>query len=390
MNDRSKPLQWDIFCKVIDNFGDVGVCWRLSADLASRGHRVRLWLDDARALAWLAPEGPAEGVEVLAGSEPLQFNQAELTARPGDVWVEAFGCNFATEIIANYAINTVTRGLKPHFFNLEYLSAEPYAARNHALPSPVRSGPAAGWTKWFFYPGFTAQTGGLLRENDLADRQQAFEPDRWLALHGIEKSEHPPGALLISLFCYEPPDLADLLRQWAAAGHDGRPVRLLVTAGRATRAVSRALQAHKISTGSAPAAASNPSLLHISYLPLLSQRDYDHLLWACDINFVRGEDSLVRAIWAGKPLVWHIYPQDDNAHHAKLEAFLEVMGAPTSLRAFHRRWNGLLTEPGEPTTVFSLPDDLQNWQQTAAVARQTQLALPDLTNKLLQFIEKNR
>ncbi|MEO7887531.1 MAG: elongation factor P maturation arginine rhamnosyltransferase EarP, partial [Polaromonas sp.] len=47
----NRSLQWDIFCKVIDNFGDIGVCWRLAADLASRGHKVRLWVDDASALA---------------------------------------------------------------------------------------------------------------------------------------------------------------------------------------------------------------------------------------------------------------------------------------------------------------------------------------------------
>ena len=74
----------------------------------------------------------------------------------------------------------------------------------------------------------------------------------------------------------------------------------------------------------------------ISYLPALTQIDYDHLLWACDLNFVRGEDSLVRALWAGRPFIWHIYPQDDGAHAAKLEAFLDWLQAPDSLRQFHR------------------------------------------------------
>ena len=72
----------------------------------------------------------------------------------------------------------------------------------------------------------------------------------------------------------------------------------------------------------------------------LQQPDFDHLLWAGDLNFVRGEDSLVRALWAGAPFVWQIYPQDDGAHHVKLEAFLDWLGAPPSLRQFHRSWNG--------------------------------------------------
>ena len=92
------------------------------------------------------------------------------------------------------------------------------------------------------------------------------------------------------------------------------------------------------------------------------------MLWACDVNFVRGEDSLVRALWAGKPLVWHIYPQHDDAHDAKLEAFLDWLQAPASLRAFHRRleWPGS-ARPGIARTHRSTPE---LWQDCAARARQ--------------------
>ena len=58
-------MRWDLFCRVVDNFGDVGVCWRLACELARRGDAVRLWIDDASALAWMAPDGMA-GVEVGA------------------------------------------------------------------------------------------------------------------------------------------------------------------------------------------------------------------------------------------------------------------------------------------------------------------------------------
>ena len=140
-------MYWDIFCKVIDNYGDIGVCWRLSADLASREEQVRLWVDDATALAWMAPGGCA-GVEVLAWTEP--FTHHGVT--PGDVLVEAFGCDIAPEFIAAYAKSTSARGSNHSWINLEYLSAEPYAQRSHGLPSPVVSGPGAGLTKHFFYP----------------------------------------------------------------------------------------------------------------------------------------------------------------------------------------------------------------------------------------------
>ncbi len=65
MNQPLAPLQWDIFCRVIDNFGDIGVCWRLATQLAGQGQQVRLWVDDASALQWMAPEG-CPGVEVRA------------------------------------------------------------------------------------------------------------------------------------------------------------------------------------------------------------------------------------------------------------------------------------------------------------------------------------
>ena len=64
--------------------------------------------------------------------------------------------------------------------------------------------------------------------------------------------------------------------------------------------------------------------LTVEILPFLSQVAYDGLLRDCDINFVRGEDSWVRAIWAGKPFIWQPYFQDENTHIKKLNAFLAL------------------------------------------------------------------
>ncbi|MDO9113273.1 MAG: elongation factor P maturation arginine rhamnosyltransferase EarP [Polaromonas sp.] len=361
--------QWDIFCKVIDNHGDIGVCWRLCAQLAARGQRVRLWVDDASALHWMAPEG-CEGVTVLPWLEPLGMNILRLEAAPCEVLVEAFGCDIAPEFIAACADRERATGQKPVWINLEYLSAEPWVERCHALPSPVQRGPAAGWTKWFFYPGFTAATGGLLREPALPARQAAFDRKAWLAGRGIDWN----GEMLVSLFCYEPPALAQLLDHLVQAGSTAAPVRLLVTAGRATAAVQTAVHDKKWpqpnQDGREP--------LSISYLPWLRQDDFDHLLWACDLNFVRGEDSVVRALWAGQAFVWQIYPQADQAHQAKLHAFLDMLQAPPSLRQFHEVWNGLQTELPAP--------ELPLWTGCARAARQRLQQQPDLATQLLDFV----
>lgn len=396
MNRSLAPQQWDIFCKVIDNFGDIGICWRVAADLASRGQRVRLWVDDASALAWMAPTG-CEGVRVLPWREPLAPADLEcINNAPTDVLVEAFGCEIAPEFIAACARTAAARGIKPVWINLEYLSAEVYAERNHALPSPIQRGPATGWTKWFFYPGFTAQTGGLLREPGLATRQAAFDREGWLSRQGLDGMAGR-GETLVSLFCYEPPALAPLLRQWADSGLNGQPVHLLVAAGRAQLAVQAASAAENlqinVKKGLKPFSGAR-SQLSISYLPLLTQADFDQLLWACELNFVRGEDSIVRALWAGKPFVWQIYPQDDGAHRAKLDAFLDMLGAPPALRAFHHLWNA-----GNPADLAAqhpadgwarLTADWPAWQQTVLQAHARQMAQQDLTGSLLKFVEKNR
>ena len=375
MNHR---LQWDIFCKVVDNYGDIGVCWRLAADLATRGHRVRLWVDDAGALQWMAPEG-CDNVQVIAWTQPFDLQAADLALQPCDVLVEAFGCDAAPEFIAACAIQPSACGLKPVWINLEYLSAEAYVERCHALPSRVQRGPAAGWDKWFFYPGFTAGTGGLLREPGLIDRQARFDAQAWLAAQGIVFS----GEKLVSLFCYEPDTLPGLLKQLDQHGLDGEPVRLLVAAGRASHAVQAAFNDEKGLLRNT----SGHKQLSISYQPLLTQHEFDHLLWACDLNFVRGEDSLVRALWAGKPLVWHIYPQDDAAHLGKLDAFLDMLEAPPSLRRFHQAWNhaGLGHE-----APLLLQRDLQDWQACVGSARGRLMRQNDLCTNLLSFVAKNR
>ncbi|QHE85642.1 elongation factor P maturation arginine rhamnosyltransferase EarP [Hydrogenophaga sp. BPS33] len=363
-------MQWDIFCRVIDNFGDVGVCWRLSAELARRGEQVRLWLDDPQALAWMAPgalEGHVPGVEVIPWRSPLPDVDP---GRPADVWIEAFGCEPPPECIEALAARIANGARAPVWINLEYLSAESYVERSHRLPSPVSSGPLRGFvTKWFFYPGFTPRTGGLLRETDLLARQSAFDAEAWLHNLGLPGRRN---ARRVSLFCYEPAALPDVLQQ---AGHDATPSDWLVTPGRAWQAVQAA-------ASPGPACPT----CRLLALPLLPQVEFDHLLWSADLNFVRGEDSLARALWAGKPFVWHIYPQHDGAHHAKLEAFLDWLEAPDSLRDFHRAWNGI----GSVRARWPDAGTLSAWRDAALSARERLLAQADLCQQLVGFVLEKR
>ncbi|MDD2546002.1 MAG: elongation factor P maturation arginine rhamnosyltransferase EarP [Burkholderiaceae bacterium] len=376
------PLQWDLFCQVIDNYGDIGVCWRLASQLAARGQRVRLWVDDASALAWMAPEG-CPGVELRDWNAPPPSALDAAT----DVLVEAFGCEIPPAFLAHCTATALRTGQRPVWINLEYLSAESYVERMHRLPSPLQQGPAAGWTRWFFYPGFTPRTGGLLRETDLHRRQQAFATHDRAAWRAAAAAGHGPGvaqARWISLFSYEPAALPALL-DWAQQ----HPTHLLVTPGRSTQAVQALVPPpatsvkHEIGL---KCLSDQRGQLCISYLNPCPQAPFDHLLWACDFNAVRGEDSLVRALWAGQALVWHIYPQHDQAHHDKLQAFLDWLDAPPTLRRFHAAWNQLDDTPLE----MPAPTVLAEWTACVQAARARLLAQDDLVSQLLGFVMEKR
>ena len=363
-------LLWDIFCRVIDNFGDIGVCWRLACGLAERGQRVRLWVDDAAALRWMAPSGH-DGVEVGAWSASTTFPP------PGDVVVEAFGCDPAPAFLAAMAAQAED-ARPPAWINLEYLSAEPYVERSHALASPQMSGPARGLTKWFFYPGFTTATGGLLREPGLQAGQATFDRDAWLAGRGLALRD---GERLVSVFCYPGAPVDRLVASLAA---DARPTLLATAPGAATGAVRAALAT----------LGDGQSRLRQHALPWLTQADFDRLLWAADLNFVRGEDSWVRAQWAGQPFVWQAYPQDDGAHGPKIEAFLglALAGAPgdvaEAIRDWTAAWNAL-DDAGAPLPAWT-PALLADTRAAFRAWRDQLSRSADLVTRLLAFVREKR
>ena len=316
------PERWDVFCRVVDNYGDVGVSWRLARQLAAEhGKRVRLWLDDLTVLAKLRPEidprydlQPLEGVEVARLREP--FAGAEVA----DVVVETFGCDPPEA----YVLAMAARTPRPRWVNLEYLSAEEWVEGSHALPSP---NPRLPLVKHYYFPGFTARTGGLLRERGLVARRRAFQADArgqaafWKSVAGRVP---PARALKVSLFGYSGAPYDGLVR--SVASYPG-PVWLVAPEGVAATALGDREPAHPTIRRNRRDGGERREG-EVVVVPFLPQDRYDELLWACDVNFVRGEDSFVRAQWAGRPFVWHIYPQDDGAHWVKLAAFLRLYTEP--------------------------------------------------------------
>lgn len=298
---------WDIFCRVVDNFGDIGVTWRLARQLVAEYHvHVRLWVDDLNAFYRICPSAnKILDVQVQHGVS-IHYWSAEWDEMhtPADVVIEAFAC----ELPASYISAMSKRTTPSLWLNLEYLSAESWVEGCHGLPSPQ----ANGLQKFFFFPGFTEATGGLLREKDLIEQRIQFQNSTEKRLEFLERIDVSPlkNARIISLFCYENPNIGNWLNNLASAS---QPTHLLVPEGKILRDIN-VFNAGDITVCGA---------LTIQVLPFLNQVDYDQLLWSCDFNIVRGEDSFVRAQWAGKPMLWHIYPQDEDTHIVKLDAFLE-------------------------------------------------------------------
>ncbi len=325
--------RWDIFCTVVDNYGDIGTCWRLARQLADEhGAHVRLWVDNLERFACLCPS-------VSTSAEVQQIGPIEVrcwlpdfpVVDVADVVIEAFACELPPSYIAAMCRNSSP----PVWINLEYLSAETWVEDCHSLPSSVAGRPV---TKYFYFPGFTSKTGGLLRECRLPAARKAFDAaaqaEFW---RNLGMTPPAAGEIRISLFCYDNPALTDLLQSWAA----GPAVTTLLTAsGAATEQTAAWLGA-----ALAPGETSCREALTVHALPFLSQSDYDRLLWGCDVNFVRGEDSFVRAQWAERPCVWQIYPQAENVHLLKLEAFLDRyldgFSQAEVVRRCWQAWNGL-------------------------------------------------
>ncbi len=309
--------RWDIFCRVVDNHGDIGVCWRLARQLAAE-HRlaVCLWLDDLGSLVPLQPSvDPALARQTVAKVEVCRWGENFSGATAAEVVIEAFACELPQEYLAAMQRSATP----PLWINLEYLSAEAWVEGCHGLSSPH---PALALNKHFFFPGFTARTGGLLREQTLFAERDAFRSD-------LPARQH----LEVSLFCYDNAPVGPLLDVWAAGS---QAIRCRVPPGKPLAAVARHWG------GAGPWRRGN---LLVEPIPFLPQSEYDRLLWSCDVNFVRGEDSFVRAQWAGRPFVWQIYPQAEDAHLAKLEAFLDRYlaalpeNAATATREMFLAWN---------------------------------------------------
>ena len=305
-------MRWDIFCQIVDNYGDAGVCWRLARSLTSlHGQEVRIFCDDLPTLNLLA-SGVDLQIKQRIDLQPWEasLNNSRHSITSPDVVIEAFGC----ELPERYLASLLIAPRKPIMINLEYLSAEPWIVDFHQKPSPQ----AHGIPKYFFFPGFQTNAGGILidpvpSESPIGEQQVPESlKTSWSQLR--------PNAKRISVFCYPG---APLLPWLEDLGKVGENFDIVLTYGQ--------LEQLQLSSGHLIQPIPLPNSIELISIPFVSQDEYDWVLGHCDFNIVRGEDSFVRAQLAGKPFIWHIYPQADLAHEAKLAAFLDLYLEEASL-----------------------------------------------------------
>lgn len=365
-NTMGNPIaSADIFCKIVDNYGDVGVCWRFVRQLANkRGIKTRLFIDQPDMVDILKPTASdKQNIKIIRWDENLTYTYA------ADLVIEAFACTLPDNIVS------VMKGCETHpvWIDLEYLSMEDWVHDFHAIPSKH---PATGMIKTVFFPGFTPETGGLLREKDLIDRRNSFQSDKnaqndWRKAHFMPEIDS--NCIDISLFCYKTAPETTLIHELADYSH---PVRLFKPTLREN------------------VASETFGNLTLHHIPFFTQYDYDYFLWTCGLNFVRGEDSCVRAQFAGKPMIWNIYVQDSGVHLIKLKSFLGFYGQHLNeserdlLAECHNLWN----EGGRAGSGYwhkmldSLPQltcGAKNWAGFLS-------GQEDLVSKLLDFAAKQQ
>jgi len=375
-------LRWDIFCTSIDNFGDVGFSWRLARQLVNEhGLEVRLWVDDLAIFSQIESAIDVdEDQQWLQGVEICYWRKSFAGIEPADVVIETFACTLPD----NYILAMADLPQQPVWINLEYLSAENWTLDCHCLPS---FHPHLPLKKYFFFPGFVEGTGGLLLEKNLLPARVAFNnTSQDIFWHELGLQSRREGELCISLFCYDDAPIEELLSAWVISDV---PIRVLVPQYSVNNAIGMFFGVDLPTAGQVL----QSGKLQVCIIPFLAQDKYDQLLWACDINFVRGEDSFIRAQWAERVFIWNIYPQAEQSHRLKLEAYLNIytekMPPEMSAAVFSlwNAWNG----NGQMINAWSvfavqmsaLTEYGNNW------IRQL-LPIGDLASNLVKFSRKDQ
>ena len=279
----------DIFCQVIDNYGDVGVAYRLAREF-KRVHpnkKLRFVINQTEELNLIRR---SEDIEIILYKDISKIENS------ADLIIESFGCEIPKEYM--------DKALKKSklIINLEYFSAEKWVDDFHLQESFL----GGNLKKYFFIPGLSKKSGGILLDNEFLERKKKVEANKEYYLEKFEIKEKYD--LIGSVFSYEK-NFDSLIEELKKLD---KKIILLILSEKTQKNFIKYFDN-----------GNNYDKIKFVKLPFFTYDKYEELLALCDFNLVRGEDSFVRALLLGKPFLWHIYPQDENTHIKKLESFLE-------------------------------------------------------------------
>lgn len=279
----------DIFCQVIDNYGDVGVAYRLAREFKRvyPNKKLRFVINQIEELNLIRK---SEDIEVILYKDISKIENS------ADLIIESFGCEIPKEYM-DKALKNVKL-----IINLEYFSAEKWVDDFHLQESFL----GGNLKKYFFIPGLSKKSGGILLDNEFLERKKKVEANKEYYLEKFEIKEKYD--LIGSVFSYEK-NFDSLIEELKKLD---KKIILLILSEKTQKNFIKYFDN-----------GNNYDKIKFVKLPFFTYDKYEELLALCDFNLVRGEDSFVRALLLGKPFLWHIYPQDENTHIKKLESFLE-------------------------------------------------------------------
>lgn len=303
---KKREYTFDIFCDLIDNYGDAGFCWRLACELVNRFNcSVRFWIKDTDFVLNFTPD--------LKKIKKINIFKWGENFPPDNIFSDFVLAGFSCKLPKNVIKKIKEEIKKPVLINIEYLSAESWVEEFHGKQSFNQN---HKMKSFFYFPGFSFTTGGLLREKLILEFKKNINEKK---IYFSRKFNYfkTDDIFTVFIFSYDKPWIKLLLNLWINSQNS---VRLVVIDKLIIKNISSALDFDFKKPGSYQF-----KNLEIVFLPFLSHDDFDLLLNISDLNLVRGEDSLVRALWAKKPFLWDIYKQENGSHFKKLFAFNKIL-----------------------------------------------------------------
>lgn len=302
----------DIFCEIIDNFGDIGVVYRISKELKKIFQNVRIRIvlnriEEFKAINKKVKDTDYQEIDGLICVTEKYVKDNIKTFGVSDVFIEAFGCNVPEEYVKQAKENSKL------WINLEYLSGEKWIEDFHLCQSLIDS---KILKKIFFMPGFSEKSGGVIIDSGFLERMKYGKENRDEVFKKYFKDLDLKDKFIGTVFSYEKnfENLLETLKNYE------KETVLLLMGEKTQKSFSEILKKNLTEDYGNIVKYGKITMVYSGFF---SQEEYEEIISASDFNFTRGEDSFVRGIVLGKPFMWHIYLQEEKAHMDKIKAFTE-------------------------------------------------------------------